>query len=110
MSESSAACECRRVNTVMLFVRKSYQLLLNSNFDAITKVADLQTDQFTSNSGFLVMLSYFGSFSILCLIGGIADRRELRGRRMKVLLDELKEAESETRDAIKKKEDNVYAH
>ncbi len=64
----------------MLFVRKSYEILFDSNYVAITKLSELSTEELKRNDGFWLGLYYFTSYSVLCFVCAMEDRRVLKTR------------------------------
>lgn len=72
----------------MVFVKGSYEILFNSNYDAITAIGDLNQEKLEKNTGFYFSLAYFSSFLILAISCDLRDSS--RKSKLELLRKELK--------------------
>ncbi len=89
ISEEAIKCECRRVSTILVFVKASYEVILNSNYQAIARVSELQLAELNDNYGFRFSLAFCLSYILFSVISALTDKRALADKTAAFLEKEL---------------------
>ena len=82
-------CGCKHLTDFMAFVQASYSPLLKFNYMAFTVLPSLTWHSLSSNTGFFVCLTYFGTFLLFLLTGSCTEKRKSDEANLELLIEEL---------------------
>ena len=86
-TETAFVCECNHLTIFLSFFNQGAEVLQESNYDVWLAIPHLTLQSLKTNIGFYIACTYWCAFSLLVILTCSADRKHLKGKRIKLLYD-----------------------